>query len=119
MINSTTSLILGTLSHHLRYHPRGVKKEPKNPFQLQKLLHFLSCNRVDVRLEQELLQLQHSWQTGAPDLYREVNWADPSFKLTTSTRLLCNVQCTPRTGFVKISGNFHQNHNLKRQYQGI
>ena len=53
------------------------------------------------------------------DLYREVNWADPSFKLTTSTRLLCNVQCTPRTGFVKISGNFHQNHDLKRQNQGI
>ena len=33
------------------------------------------------------------------DLYREVNWADPSFKLTTSTRLLYNVQCAPRTGF--------------------
>ena len=49
------------------------------------------------------------------DLYREVNWADPSFKLTTST--MYNVH--PGQVFVKISGNFHQNHNLKRQYQGI
>ena len=37
-----------------------------------------------------------SWQTGAPDLYREVGWSllwPSSFKLTTGT-CTCNVQCT-------------------------
>ena len=56
-------------SRHL-YHPQGVEQRP---FPMQTLLHFLSCNWIYVE-QQEVLQLQHSWQTGAPDLSREVKW---------------------------------------------